>query len=113
MTEQKKESEQDIQKLQLIEQNLQNYLMQKQQLQAQLAEVDSALEELKDQTSAYKIIGNIMVSTKKDVLESDLTKKKELIELRIKNIEKQENLMKQKAKEIQKRVLGEIKDSDD
>jgi prefoldin beta subunit len=113
MTETEKGSEEKIQKLQLLEQNMQNYLMQKQQFQSQAVEIDSALEELKDQKEAYKIVGNIMVSAKKEDLEADLKKKKEIIDLRIKSIEKQEDLIKNKAKTIQEEVLGGMKDPSD
>src|SRR3989338_9218883 len=105
--------EEQIQKLQLLEQNLQNYLAQRQQFQSQMIEIDSAIAELENQTSAYKIVGNIMVSVKKEELESDLTKKKEIIELRIKNIEKQENLIRQKAKAIQEEVMKAMDNKSD
>ena len=55
----------NITQLQLIQQNLQNTLLQKQQLQKQLTEIDSALKELETSPTAYKIIGNIMVASKK------------------------------------------------
>jgi prefoldin beta subunit len=112
MVEPEKGSEEKIQKLQLLEQNMQNYLAQKQQFQSQAVEIDSALEELKDQTTAYKIVGNIMVSAKREDLEADLKKKKEMIDLRIKSIEKQEDLIKKKAKTIQEEVLGDMKEAD-
>ena len=112
MAETGKGSEDKIHKLQLLEQNMQNYLVQKQQFQSQGIEIDSALEELKDQKEAYKIVGNIMVSTKREDLEADLMRKKEMIDLRIKSIEKQEDLIKKKAKAIQEEVLGELKEAD-
>ena len=104
-----KETEQGIQHLQLLEQNLQNFLLQRQQFQAQLIEVDSALEELKDKKEAYKIIGNIMVKSSKTDLEKDLKKKKEILDLRIKNLEKQEEKIQEKSKTIQEEVLKKIK----
>ncbi len=106
------ETEQEIQQLQLLEQNLQNFLLQKQQFQAQLIEIDSALEEIKDKKEAYKIIGNIMVKTNKADLEKDLKKKKEMLDLRIKNLEKQEDKIKEKSKSIQGEVLQKMKDKE-
>lgn len=104
-----KDAEQKISQLQLLEQNLQNLLLQRQQFQAQLTELDSALKELKEATQSYKIIGNIMVDSSKEDLEKDLTKKKEMIELRIKSLEKQEESIKEKQEKIQKEVLSKIK----
>lgn len=104
-----KETEQKIVQLQLLEQNLQNLLLQKQTLQTQVIEIENALSEIeKTKDSAYKIVGQIMVLTKKDELKKDLFSKKEIIELRIKNIEKQEQKIKEKSKEIQEEVTKEI-----
>jgi prefoldin beta subunit len=103
-----KETEEKIGRLQLIEQNMQNFLVQKQQLQAQLVEVESALNELKTTEEAYKIVGNIMVKSKKDELEKGLNEKKEMLDLRISSIEKQEENIKEKAKTLQQEVLSKM-----
>ena len=104
------ESENKIGQLQLLEQNLQNFLVQKQGFQGQLSEIDSALEELKGAKNAYKIVGNIMVASEKEELEKDLKQKKEELELRIKTLEKQEQTIKDKATKLQSEVLGEMKE---
>jgi prefoldin beta subunit len=104
----KKDTEQMIGQLQMFEQSLQNFLMQKQQFQAQLIEVESALKELKNKEEAYKIVGNIMVAAKKEELEKDLNQKKETIQLRIKTLEKQESAIKEKAQAMQKEVMEEL-----
>jgi len=104
----KKETEEKIGRMQLLEQNVQNLLLQKQQFQSQLIEVTSALEELEKTETAYRIIGNIMVLSRKDELKKELQSKKEMVELRIKSIEKQEAELKGKAKDIQQEVLKEM-----
>ncbi len=109
MVEISKDAEQKISQLQLLEQSLQNLLLQRQQFQAQLTEIESALNELKDTKQSYKIIGNIMVDSSKEDLKKDLTKKKEMVELRIKSLEKQEENIKEKQKKVQKEVLSKIK----
>ena len=107
MTSQK-EVQEKIEQLQLLEQKMQNFLMQRQQLQTQLVEIDSALEELKTANTAYKIIGSIMVSSKTEDLQKELNDKKEMVELRMKTLEKQEEQSKEKAKTIQEEVLGSM-----
>lgn len=102
-------AETDITQLQLLQQNLQNLLLQKQQFQKQSTEVDSALKEIETSETAYKIIGNIMVASKKPDLKKDLQQKKELLDLRLKTLEKQEQTLKQKTEEIQKKVLETLK----
>lgn len=99
----------DLHKLQLMEQSLQQFLIQKQNFQAQLMEIDSALSELEKTDAAYKIVGNIMVSSNKDDLKKDLESKKEVLNLRIKNLEKQEEKIKENASKLQAEIMKNIK----
>jgi len=108
MADAPKESEKKLSQLQMLEQGMQNMLMQKQQFQLQQVEIESALKELEKVNEAYKIIGNIMVLSKKEDLKSDLTSKKEVIELRIKSMEKQEDQLREKASKLQSEVLKEM-----
>ncbi|MBU0758491.1 MAG: prefoldin subunit beta [Nanoarchaeota archaeon] len=98
-----------IEELQLLEQNISALIAQKQQFQTQVLEMDSALSELKNTKKAYKIIGNIMVLSEKEELKQELTNKKEMLELRIKAIDKQENNIKTKATDLQHEVLKNMK----
>ena len=107
-----KETEQKIGQLQMFEQSLQNFLGQKQQFQVQLVEVESALSELGNTDKAYKIVGNIMVETDKNELKSDLQSKKEMLELRIKTMEKQETQVRERASKLQSEILKKIKKED-
>jgi prefoldin beta subunit len=110
MTEVGKDVQEKINKLSMMEQSLQQLLAQKQTFQAQLLEVESALEELKTTDKAYKIVGNVMVASDKDALTKDLHDKKEMAELRIKSIEKQENKMRETTSELQAEVMKEMSD---
>jgi prefoldin beta subunit len=106
-----KDVEQKINQLQLFEQNVQSLLMQKQQFQMQSVEIKSALKELEGTEEAFKIIGGIMVSSKKEDLKKELTSKKEMSELRIKALEKQESQIKEKATKLQAEVMEKLKDN--
>jgi prefoldin beta subunit len=108
MAEISKETEQKISQLQLYEQGLQSILAQKQQFQSQSVEIDSALKELELTDQAYKIVGNIIVASKKEVLKKDLESKKETTNLRVKTLEKQEDQIRDKAKKIQEEVSKNI-----
>ncbi len=105
-----KESEKKVQELQLIEQNLSNLLVQKQNFQARLLENESASKELEQtKKQSYKIIGNLLVAIDKEKLKKDLSEEKEIFDLRIKNIEKQDNKLKERAQELQSEVLRNLK----
>lgn len=108
MAEVSKEVQEKINKLSMMEQSLQSFLAQKQAFQAQLLEIESALEELKKTDKAYKIVGNVMVASDKEELKKDMEKKKDITELRIKNLEKQEAKMREKTSELQSEVMKDI-----
>ena len=107
-----KETEQKISQLQMFEQSLQTFLGQKQQFQIQLVEIESALNELDDADKAYKIIGNIMVESSKNELKADLQSRKEMLELRIRTMEKQESQVRERASKLQSEILQKIKKED-
>ena len=104
------ENSDNLQEIQMIEQTIQNLLMQKQAFQTQLFEVDNALNEIeKTKDETYKIVGPIMVATSKKELKDDLQSKKEILELRIKNLEKQEKKIKEEATQLQTEVMKKLK----
>ncbi len=105
-----KEAQENVQRLQMIEQNMQALGMQKQQFQAQLFETEGALKEIATAPTAYKIVGGIMIAMDKDALQKELQSKKELLELRLQTIEKQEKQIKDKAKKLQEDVLASVKE---
>jgi prefoldin beta subunit len=99
-----------IMQLQMMEQNMQNVLSQKQSFQAQAAEIENALTELKEtKEQVFKVIGTTMISTDKNKLEKELNSKKEILDLKIKNFEKQEKQIKEKFEELQSEVVKNIK----
>jgi len=98
--------ENKIQELQILEQNLQNILFQKQTFQIELAETQSALEELeKSDEDVYKIIGQLMLKTEKQKIKDELEEKKKMLKLRTKTIENQEKTITEKAEELRKEVM--------
>ena len=104
-----KETQEKIARLQSLEQNLQGFLAQRQQFQGQLMEVESALKEVEKTDKAYRIVGNIMVHASKDDLKKDLTSKKELMEIRVKSLEKQESQLQEKAQKLKDEVMSGLK----
>ena len=103
------ETTKKIQELQLLEQNIQNLMMQKQAFQMENNETMNALSELKESEEVYKIIGSILLKTQKIELSKDLERKKELLDLRIKNIEKQEEILRKKMLDLRNEIVQELK----
>ncbi len=99
-----------IQELQMLEQSFQQLMMQKQAFQLELRETDYALEEVaKAKDDVFKIVGNqvIIKSSKEEVLK-EMKHKKELIDLRMKNIDKQEKEFSGKTEELRKEIMEKI-----
>lgn len=97
-----------VQQLQLLQHNLQNILAQKQQLQNQLVELDSALTELKNTEKAYKIIGKIMITSSPQILTAQLEEKKSVADVRLNNFSKQEKKLQKNLEELQQEVMQEL-----
>jgi len=102
------DAQEKINQMQIIQQNISNLSMQRQQFQIQETEIESALKELEKTDTSYKIIGNIMVKTSKDDLKKDLQEKHEMLKIRISTLEKQEDKMREKAESLQQEVLKEM-----
>ena len=98
-----------VSQLQLLQQNLQNLMQQKQQLQNQLIELDSALTELKTTPQAYRIMGKVMIAAPVKELSRDLMDKKEMAEVHLRNMEKQEEKLNSKIEQLQAEVMKELK----
>jgi prefoldin beta subunit len=100
----------EIQELQLMEQNMQNLLLQKQAFQLEKNETENALEEIKKtKDGIYKIIGQVMVKTTKSAIENDLKHKNDILNLRIKSIEKQEEAIKEQLLKKREEVMKKLK----
>jgi len=99
-----------LQELQILEQNLQGILMQKQTFQIELAESQGALEELeKSGEEVYKIIGQLMIKSDKSKMKSELEEKKKMLELRIKTLENQEKISTEKVGKLREELMKEQK----
>ncbi|MBI4159184.1 prefoldin subunit [Candidatus Woesearchaeota archaeon] len=101
---------QQIQKLQQLEQNLQSLMVQRQTFQSQSLDTENALKEMQSpQKEVYKIMGTIMVNVSQEKIKKELEEEKEILSIRIKNIEKQEDVLKKESEKIKKEVLEKLK----
>lgn len=83
-----------IEELQILENQLQGFLAQKQAIQVELNEIDNALAELnKTNEEVYKMTSGFLIkSDSKDVIK-ELEEKRKLFKLRVESMEKQEKLI--------------------
>ena len=101
---------QKIQEMQMLEQNLQNLLLQKQAFQMELSETESALQAIKDSgEEVFKIIGQLMVKTEKSKIKEELENKKKILELRTKTMETQENSFTEQLGKLREEIMKTMK----
>ncbi|MDP2672848.1 MAG: prefoldin subunit beta [Nanoarchaeota archaeon] len=101
------EKTKNIQEVQFLEQNLQNLFFQKQAFQMELTETQSALREIESsKEDAYKLIGQLMIKVPKSKIIEELSEKDKLLNLRIKNLEKQENSFSEKLEQLRGKILS-------
>lgn len=88
--------------LQTYQQQMQMILSQREALGIELRDINNALDELKntDENKVFKVYGNIIIKKSKEKIEKELSERKEIIEIRLKALEKQEQSLKKKFDEI-------------
>jgi prefoldin beta subunit len=104
--------QEDLMRLQQLQQTLQVVVTQKQQLELELSETEKALSELEkitDSVPVYKSVGSILLKADRQGLLSDLKERKELINTRVTVLGKQEERTRERLKELQDRLKQRLK----
>lgn len=96
--------------MQILEQNLQNLLFQKQAFQMELTETQSAIREIENSSDdVFKIVGQMMIKTEKSKMQEELKNKEKILELRLKTIERQESFFTEQLEKIRNNFIQEMK----
>jgi prefoldin beta subunit len=99
--------QEELVRLQQLQQTLQAVVSQKQQLEMDMTETDRALTELEKvtgETPVYKSVGSILVKADKQVLLSELKERKELLNTRVTVLGRQEERTRERLKDIQQKL---------
>lgn len=108
-----KEADREIlNQFQFLQQQLQAILIQKENIKLQQLETERALDELvkSDTKEAYKIAGPIMIKKDSADIKKDLEERVEDLDLRMKTVERTEEKLLNKLKEIEpeiKKLIGQ------
>lgn len=101
------EVQQHVVKLQQLQSQLSQILSEKNVVEGELREINRALDILKDLepgTPIFKSVGHLLVKVSKENVEKELNDRKEILELRLKSLEKQEQLLRNQLNEVQSKV---------
>jgi len=99
-------------RLQQLQQTLQSVVTQKQQVELELNETDKALSELEkstDETPVYKSVGSILVKSSRPTLLTELKERKELLNTRVTVLGKQEERTRERLKEVQEKLQERLR----
>ncbi|WP_393970698.1 prefoldin subunit beta [Oxyplasma meridianum] len=104
-----------LKQAQQIETQIEQIANQRYQLDMRVKELDKTLGELgkiSDDTSVFKSVGNILykVEEKKKLID-ELSEQKELSEIRLKTLEKQQKTLEEKYKELETAIRQKYEES--
>ncbi len=97
----------DLERLRQLEDQLQAVLLRKQQYESELRNVDRALNELNklpQDSKVYRVVGTFLLLTTRDEAIQDLNQRKELLDLHIQSLVKQENLLRKQISDLEAKV---------
>ena len=97
-----------ILRLQQIQQNLQAIMMKKQQIEQEIAETDTILEEIKKidgDNKVYKRYDNLLIKSKREDILKEFKEKKVTLNTRMSVVEKQEIRVKDNLKEVENKII--------
>ena len=106
--------QEQVGRLQQLQQNLQSIILQKQHLESEHLETERALELLQkasDNDVVYKTAGSILVKSTKTILVSELQEKKELANTRLTVLTKQESRVKENLQEAETKIREMLRGS--
>ncbi|MCD6096554.1 MAG: prefoldin subunit beta [Thermoprotei archaeon] len=101
----------DLERLSQIQEMLNNVVLRRQQYEIQLKEIENAINELNqapDDVTIFKNVGNILIKTTKQKALEELQEAKETVELHIKTLQRQENLLRKQFDDLRKKVQKEL-----
>jgi prefoldin beta subunit len=104
--------QEQLARLQQLQQTLQAVMSQKQQLEIEASETEKAVAELDkvtDQTPVYKSVGSLLVKSDRQTLLAELKERKELLGTRVTVLGRQEERTKERIKELQEKLQEKLR----
>ena len=97
-----------VSRLQQLQQNLQAIMMKKQQIEQEIAETDTILEEIKKldgDNKIYKRYDNLLIKSKREDILEEFKEKKVTLNTRMLVVEKQESRVNDNLKEVENKII--------
>ncbi|KUO92542.1 MAG: prefoldin subunit beta, partial [Vulcanisaeta sp. CIS_19] len=97
----------DLEKLQALQDQLNSVRVRKQQFESELKEVERAISEIEKVPTdgkVYKIVGSFLVLVTKDQALQELKDRRELLELHIKTLSRQESMLMKQIEDLRNQI---------
>ena len=101
-------------RLQQLQQTLQVVVSQRQQLELERSEVDRALSEIEKMTDdavIFKSVGSLLIKSERKKVIDELRERRELVETRITVLTRQQTRAEERIKELQQIIQERLKPS--
>lgn len=102
-------TQENIERLGILEQNLSSLVAQRQAFQKQILEINHAQSEIKGSSEAYEIVGTVMIKKPTENIEKSLEEKKNTASIKLESIQKQEMIIREELTKLQNLVMSELK----
>jgi prefoldin beta subunit len=104
--------QEQLQRLQQLQQTLETVVAQRQQLELESMEVNRALSELEkvsEEGLVYKSVGSLLVRADKKKVVDELNERRELLTTRITVLQRQQTRADERLKELQKTIQERLR----
>ncbi len=101
-------SEEQLNQLRIIEQQLSTIAQQRQAYEQQLVEIENSLTELQGKKEAYQIVGSVMIKKDAKKISQELTEKQTTFKTRAETLTKQENTLRKQAQDMQESIMKNL-----
>lgn len=104
--------QEQISRLQQLQQTMRVIVTQKQQLELQLSETERALAELEkmnDDAVIYKSVGSLLIKASRSTVLKELNEQKDLINTRVTVLARQEERTRKKLIELQQKIQRRLR----
>lgn len=109
MAETSEEFQKDVGQLQNLQRQLQVITAQRQRLELEVVQIDTALAELeKADGKVYKSIGTLLIEDKPADLKKELNTRRQDVNDRVETLKKQEKNFQTKGESLQKKIQKEL-----
>ncbi len=97
----------EVEKLQMLQAQLQNVLILKQQVESEIKEIEKTISEIEKappDAKIFKVVGTFLVSVTRDQALNELREREELLKLNLTSLSRQESLLRKQIEDLRAKI---------